>query len=100
MGPAKYFALISLAVVPFAAAQTISPTPIIVQAAKPVTATTTTMTTASQPAAATSMQDAIKALQEMKATNEETLNKQRAALEKLDEVEKAAQQLKIYTKRT
>lgn len=38
-------------------------------------------------------------LEEMKAANEETLRKQAATLEQLDELEKTADQLRVYTKR-
>jgi hypothetical protein len=55
----------------------------------PVTAAVTTAST----------QTAIKALQAIKAANDEILNQQKAALEKLDEMEKAANELRIYTKR-
>jgi hypothetical protein len=46
-----------------------------------------------------SLTDAIKALQQVKASNEETLKKQAATLEQLDELQKAAEQLKIFSKR-
>jgi hypothetical protein len=46
-----------------------------------------------------SMQEAIKLLQGMKAANEETLRKQQATLETLDELQKAADQIKIFSKR-
>ncbi|MFL6520723.1 MAG: hypothetical protein ACJ8NS_10925 [Chthoniobacterales bacterium] len=55
----------------------------------PVTAAVTT----------TSAQTALKALQAMKATNDEILKQQTATLEKLDEIEKAANELRIYSKR-
>jgi hypothetical protein len=55
----------------------------------PVTAAVTTAST----------QTAIKALQAIKAANDEILSQQKAALEKLDEMEKAANELRIYTKR-
>ena len=45
------------------------------------------------------LQGALRMLQEMKAVNEETLRKQAATLEVLDELEKAADQLKICAKR-
>jgi len=45
------------------------------------------------------MQGALHMLQEMKATNDETLRKQAAMLQQLDELEQAADQLKIYAKR-
>ncbi len=38
-------------------------------------------------------------LQQMKETNAETLKKQEAALQQLDEIQKAAEQLKIFSKR-
>ena len=41
----------------------------------------------------------IKMLQEMKAANEEMLKKQEAALQKLDELQKAADEVKIFSKR-
>jgi len=70
--------------------------PVIVPAATPA------VTSAKAPVAhdnSASIQGALKMLQEMKAANEETLRKQAATLEQLDELEKAADQLKIYTKR-
>jgi hypothetical protein len=39
-------------------------------------------------------------LRDLKAANEETISKQKAALEKLDEMQKAADQIKLYSKRT
>ena len=73
-----------------------SPIPVVVQAATPAT------TSSRAPAAsesASSVQTALKMLQEMKAANEETLRKQAATLQQLDELEKTAEQTKIYTKR-
>ena len=73
-----------------------SPEPVIVQAAAPAVAS------AQAPAAVDnsgSLQAALKMLQEMKAANEETLRKQAATLEQLDELEKAADQLRVYSKR-
>jgi len=46
-----------------------------------------------------SVQGALKMLQEMKAANEETLKKQAAILQQLDELEKTADQIRIYSKR-
>ena len=43
--------------------------------------------------------ETLKALQAMKAANEEILKQQIATLEKLDEIEKAANEIRIYTKR-
>jgi hypothetical protein len=74
-----------------------SPT-IVVQAASPVPIAATSAT---PPAAADSksLSPLIKLLQEMKATNEETLKKQQAALQQLDDLQKAAEQLKTFGKR-
>jgi len=70
--------------------------PVIVQAATPAAITSQQ----SGPSATSgSLQEALKMLQEMKAVNEETLRKQAATLEQLDELEKAAEQIKIYSKR-
>ena len=46
-----------------------------------------------------SIQAALKMLQEMKAANEETLRKQAATLQQLDELEKTADQLRIFARR-
>ena len=74
------------------------------QSSKPVIvpAATSAVTSSQAPAAlnnSASIQGALKVLEEMKAVNEETLRKQAATLEQLDELEKAADQLKIYAKR-
>ena len=72
-----------------------SPMPVVVPAMTPATATnpaTAAVTT-------TSMQTTLKALQALKAANDEILKQQAATLEKLDEIEKAAQEIRIYTKR-
>jgi len=73
-----------------------SPSPIVIQAMtpaptkqSPVTAGVTTSAT----------QTTLKALQAMKAANEEILAQQKATLEKLDEMEKAANEIRIYSKR-
>lgn len=73
-----------------------SPTPIVVQAMTPATANQTPVAAAVTTA---STQTAIKALQAVKAANDEMLNQQKATLEKLDEMEKAANELRIYSKR-
>ncbi len=74
-----------------------SPVPVIVPAAtKPAVTSSQAPPT---PENASSLQAALKMLQEIKAANEETLRKQAATLEQLDELEKAADQIKIYGKR-
>ena len=73
-----------------------SPMPVIVPAATPAV----TKSQAPAPSqSSSSLQAALKMLQEIKAANAETLRKQAATLEMLDEMEKAAEQIKVYTKR-
>ncbi len=79
------------------AAKAQSPTPIVVQAASPANVSST-----AAPAPATdsdSLPLTIKTLQEMKAANEEMVKKQTATLQQLDDVQKAADELKIFSKR-
>ncbi|MFN2623476.1 MAG: hypothetical protein ABR611_11580 [Chthoniobacterales bacterium] len=72
-----------------------TPMPIVVPAMTP--------TTAQSPAAAAvttaATQTTLRALQAIKAANDEILKQQTATLEKLDEIEKAANEIRIYTKR-
>jgi hypothetical protein len=51
------------------------------------------------PATPDSAAEAIKVLEQMKETNAETLKKQEETLQRLDELQKAVEQLKIYSKR-
>jgi hypothetical protein len=82
-------ALLACAVI--GVAQTSEPTPVTLQAATPVPAED-----AKQQA---EMAENIKQLQELKAQNDEILKQQQAALEALDEMQKEAEQLRIYSKR-
>lgn len=72
-----------------------SPKPIVVPAMTPASSSQSP-TPASTPA---STETILKALQAMKAANEEILKQQAATLQKLDEIEKAANEIRIYTKR-
>jgi hypothetical protein len=74
-----------------------SPMPVVVPAMTPAT---TAKTAAAPSTTANSTQAMLKALQAMKAANEEILKQQAATLLKLDEIEKAAQEIRIYTKRS
>ena len=69
----------------------------------PVIVPAMTPATAQSPVAAAvttaSTQTTLKVLQAIKAANDELLKQQTATLEKLDEVEKAANEIRIYTKR-
>jgi hypothetical protein len=72
-----------------------TPIPIVVPAMTP--AKTQSPVTAAVTTAAT--ETSLKALEAIKAANEELLKQQTATLEKLDEIEKAANELRIYSKR-
>ena len=69
--------------------------PIVVPAMTP----STTQSPVAAAVTTASTQTTLKALQAMKAANEEILKQQIATLEKLDEIEKAANEIRIYTKR-
>jgi hypothetical protein len=75
----------------------------VAQTPMPIVVPAMTPTTAHSPVAAAvttaSTQTALKALQAVKAANDEILKQQAATLEKLDEMEKTAQEIRIYTKR-
>jgi hypothetical protein len=77
-------------------AQVQSPAPMMVVQA----ATASSTPAVSHPAEnGSSLQAAITALQQVKAANEETLKKQQATLQQLDQLQKDAEQLKIFAKR-
>jgi hypothetical protein len=74
-----------------------SPAPVIVQAVtQPQAPAAPAQAGAPAPAASGVV---LKALQDMKAANDEVLKRQAATLQQLEEIEKAAEQLKIYSKR-
>jgi len=81
-----------------------SPTPIIVKPANafaPATATSSNPGAAAAPSNdAQTISAAIKVLEQIKAANDEVLAKQKAALERLDELQEAADQLQIFAKRS
>lgn len=94
MRATKIFCLI--AVFTLGAVKAQSPAPIIVQAASAIPA----KSNSSAPVATvSSVPDAIKRLEQVKAANDEVLAKQKAALERLDALQEAADQLRIYAKR-
>ena len=90
-----YSILGAAALVSIADAQ--SPMPVVVPAMTPAT-TSQSPATASTTTAST--QTVLKTLQAMKTANDEILKQQAATLLKLDEIEKAAQEIRIYTKRS
>jgi hypothetical protein len=89
-----FFILAAAVLVSIARAQ--SPMPIVVPAMTPATTANSPATPA---VAAVSTQTTLKALQEIKTANTEILKQQEATLQKLDEIEKAANEIRIYTKR-
>jgi hypothetical protein len=76
-----------------------SPAPIVVQAASGTTVTSTSIKSVAAATDVHSIPDAIKLLEQIKAANDEVLAKQKAALERLDELQDAADQLRIFAKR-
>jgi hypothetical protein len=97
MGAKILFLLPLLLALGAASAQ--SPTPIVVQAASGTTVTSTSSKAVSTAPDVHSIPDAIKLLEQIKAANDEVLAKQKAALERLDELQDAADQLRIFAKR-
>lgn len=73
-----------------------SPMPVLVPAASLPTVAQAKPATVDDANSAT----LLKALQELKATNDETLQKQKAILLQLDEIEKNAEQLRIFARRS
>jgi len=76
-----------------------SPAPIVVQAASGTTVTSTSSKAVTTAPDVHSIPDAIKLLEQIKAANDEVLAKQKAALERLNELQDAADQLRIFAKR-
>ena len=97
----KYFALlVASATFLVATGKAQSPAPIIVQPANAASVTSTSSKTVAATAAeGAALPAAIKLLEQIKAGNDEVLAKQKAALEKLDELQEAADQLQIFAKR-
>ena len=87
--------LIAVSLVSISSAQ--SPAPVVVPAMTPAT---TVKSAAPADGATSSTQGAMQALQALKAANDEILKQQAATLVKLDEIEKAANEIRIYTKRS
>ncbi len=88
------FLLLTVFTLGLASAQT--PAPIVVAA---VPAATTPAAPAPAPQPVAPFGNALQIMQALKATNDDLLNKQTATLQRLDELQKAAEQLKIYSKR-
>jgi hypothetical protein len=89
----------SLFLVEQTSAQQPTPALMVVQAANAPAAPAVAKTAAAPDKSSPSLQAAIKALQQAKAANDETLKKQETMLQQLDELQKAAEQLKVFSKR-
>jgi hypothetical protein len=74
-----------------------SPMPVIVPAMTPAT---TAKSPATPDNATAASQTTLKTLQAIKAANDEILKQQAATLQKLDEIEKAANEIRVYSKRS
>ena len=85
----------ALGLLPFSLSRAQSPAPVIVQAATAAPAAAPVAAPIAQPDAKATLQ----LLQEMQATNAATIKKQEAALESLNALQKAAEEIKIFSKR-
>jgi len=93
-----FFCVLALGLLAIGLVHAQSPDQVIIQAETPAPVNAV----ARAPVSSTAASDAItmvQILQEMQATNAETIKKQEAALETLDALEQAAAQLKIFSKR-
>ena len=88
---------LTLSVLPALESRGQAPAPIIIQAATPVPAAVAKPTIEAAPESA--KKTTLQSLLEMQATNAATIKKQEAALATLDELQKAAEELKIFSKR-
>jgi hypothetical protein len=96
----KFLSLFSIMPIALAIGMSYAQPPmVIVQAASPAPATTTAATVTTSTSDSNSSASVLKLLQEMKAVNAETLKKQEAVLQQLDELQKAAEQMKAFSKR-
>ena len=76
-----------------------TPAPVVVQAANAPAQAAATPRPVAQGASTSDPQAIFRLLQEMQATNTETLKKQEATLATIDELQKAADEIKIFSKR-
>jgi hypothetical protein len=72
---------------------------VVVQAATAAPATVAAAPAAASQPDSSAVTAAIKALEELKAKNDEILSKQEATLQRLDELQQAVEQLRIFSKR-
>lgn len=93
--------IITLLTLSIAAATTNAqaPGPVVVQASGP-TATASTAGAAAESEDGASKADLLQSLQQLKAANDEIVKRQLATLEQLEEIEKAAAEIKIFAGRS
>ncbi|MGZ4965984.1 MAG: hypothetical protein ACXWBM_03545 [Chthoniobacterales bacterium] len=94
---AHLIAALVISILTGVALQAQSPAPIIVQAVTPQTATVAKA--APVPVAPAATDATLKLLQDIKAANAAVLSKQAETLQQLDDLEKAAEQIRIFSKR-
>lgn len=91
----KFFTIIAVLIVGMVVSRAQSPAPIVVQAMSPATAAPV----ANVPTQNAYSPETVKMLEQVKAANQETLKRQQAMLDQLEELQKAAEQLKVFSKR-
>jgi hypothetical protein len=89
----KMFTLLRIAIVALTVCASYAQSP------APLVSGAEAKTTAAPASTNANMQETMKSLRELKAANEQILKKQQATLEALDELQKAAEQMKIFSKR-
>lgn len=96
----RFFAALSILGLTMGALPAQTPAPVLIQAVTPAPAAPAALAAQTAAAAASAEgQNPLPLLQEMKAANAETIKKQQAALETLDLLQKAADEIKIFSKR-
>ena len=93
-----FFCVLALGLLAIGLVHAQAPAQVIIQAETPAPANAELGRRLHRPAATDSI-TMVQLLQEMQATNAETIKKQEATLETLDELQRAADELKIFSKR-
>lgn len=93
------FIPLALCALAFGSLEAQSPTPMLMQPVAPGSLAPKPTPAANPADSAAEMQDMMQLLQAMQATNADTIKKQQAAIETLDALQKAAEQIKIFSKR-
>lgn len=92
----KIFALVASLLISTVTLPGQTPVPVVV----PANVAPAAPTSQASPVKAGGSQALLQTLQQMKAANDETLRKQQATILQLDELQKAVEQIKIYSKRS